>query len=119
MSTNQPQPTLFERIIRREIPATFVHEDEQCVAIRDIGPKAPTHILIIPRTPLAGVQAATAKDQGLLGHLLLVARTLAEQEGIAAGGYRLVINAGSDGGQTVPHLHVHLLGGRAMHWPPG
>jgi histidine triad (HIT) family protein len=119
VSTGQPLPTLFERIIRREVPATFVHEDDQCVAIRDIGPKAPTHVLVIPRKPLAGVQAATAQDQALLGHLLLVARQIAEREGIAASGYRLVINAGPDAGQAVPHLHVHVLGGRALGWPPG
>lgn len=119
MSASPQPPTLFERILRREIPATFVHEDDLCFAIRDIAPKAPTHVLVIPRKPLPGVQSAAAEDQDLLGHLLLVARAIAEREGIAAGGFRLVINAGPDAGQAVPHLHVHVLGGRALGWPPG
>lgn len=119
MSASQPAPTLFERILRREIPATFVHEDDRCFAIRDIAPKAPTHVLVIPCKPLTGVQAAADEDQQLLGHLLLVARSIAEREGIAASGYRLVINAGPDAGQAVPHLHVHVLGGRSLGWPPG
>jgi histidine triad (HIT) family protein len=119
MSPASSQPTLFTRIINREIPATFVHEDERCIAIRDINPQAPTHVLIIPRKPLVGVQEATDEDAALLGHLLLVGHQLAARLGVAAAGYRLVLNAGDDGGQTVPHLHVHLLGGRRMTWPPG
>lgn len=111
--------TLFTRIIEGEIPAEFVHEDERCVAIRDIDAQAPTHLLVIPRKALSGIQAAEEEDRDLLGHLLLVARKLAVQEGIAAAGYRLVINAGSEGGQEVPHLHIHVLGGRQMLWPPG
>lgn len=113
------EPTLFTRIIEGEIPSDRVHEDEYCIAIRDIQPQAPTHVLVIPRKPLVGVQGAENEDQALLGHLLLTARRVAEQEGLAEGGYRLVINAGDDGGQEVPHLHVHVLGGRRMLWPPG
>lgn len=113
------EKTLFSRIIDGEIPGDFVHQDEHCVAIRDIAPQAPVHILIIPRKPLPGIQDAADVDQSLLGHLLLVGRRLAESEGLLAPGFRLVINAGEDGGQSVPHLHVHLLGGRGLAWPPG
>ncbi len=113
------EASLFTRIIEGEIPADFVHQDEHCVAIRDINPQAPVHLLVIPRKPLGGIQSAGDEDRALLGHLLLVARRLAETEGIAEAGYRLVINAGSDGGQEVPHLHIHVLGGRPMRWPPG
>jgi len=113
------EKTLFSRIIDGEIPGDFVHQDEHCVAIRDIAPQAPVHILIIPRRPLPGIQDAQASEQALLGHLLLVGRQLAENEGLLANGFRLVINAGEDGGQSVAHLHVHLLGGRRLQWPPG
>ncbi len=111
--------TLFSKIIDGEIPGDFVYRDDRIVAIRDIGPKAPTHILIIPVKPLRGVDAASAEDQALLGDLLLVGARLARELGLEETGYRLVINVGADGGQTVPHLHVHLLGGRALGWPPG
>jgi len=111
--------TLFQKIIDGEIPGDFVHRDDQCVVIRDIAPQAPTHLLVIPIEPLEGVQAATPEHQALLGHLLLVGRKMAEAEGLLAAGFRLVINAGEDGGQSVPHLHVHVLGGRALQWPPG
>ena len=111
--------TLFTRIIEGEIPAQFVHQDEHCVAIRDVAPQAPVHILIIPRKAIGGIQDATDADAVLLGHLLLVARRLAEAEGLLSTGFRLVLNAGEDAGQSVPHLHLHLLGGRALHWPPG
>ncbi len=113
------ESTLFTRIINGEIPGEFVHRDDLCVVIRDIHPQAPTHLLVIPIQPLPGIQAAQDADQSLLGHLLVVARRIAEQEGLAEDGYRLVINAGDHGGQEVPHLHVHLLGGRPMRWPPG
>jgi len=113
------EKTLFSKIIDGEIPGSFVYRDDRCVAIRDIDPKAPTHILVIPRQPMPGIQEATDEDRDLLGHLLLVARRLAEEEGLSNRGYRLVINAGDEGGQSVPHLHVHLLGGRSMTWPPG
>ncbi len=111
--------TLFEKICDREIPATIVHEDERCVAFRDISPQAPVHILVIPRKAVARVGLATEADEGLLGHLLVTAAQVARSEGIADRGYRLVINNGPDGGEAVPHLHVHLLGGRQLQWPPG
>ena len=110
--------TLFTRIIEGEIPGDFVHRDEHCVAIRDIEPQAPIHILVIPIKPLVGIQGAEPEDQALLGHLLLTARRIAETEGLHSG-YRLVLNSGDEGGQAVPHLHLHILGGRQMNWPPG
>lgn len=109
-------PTLFTKIINGEIPATIVYQDEHCVAFRDIDPKAPVHILIVPRAEIPGV--AEVPESGDHQHLLNAARTIAEQEGLT-NGYRLVINQGADGGQTVDHLHVHLLGGRPLSWPPG
>jgi histidine triad (HIT) family protein len=111
--------TLFEKIIAREIPADIVFEDDQCLAFRDISPQAPIHILIIPKKPIARIGAAQADDQSLLGHLLLTAADIARRENIAPTGYRLVINNGPHGGETVPHLHIHLLGGRHLTWPPG
>jgi histidine triad (HIT) family protein len=114
-----PDKTLFEKICDREIPATIVFEDERCVAFRDISPQAPVHLLIVPRQPLPRVGLATAADESLLGHLLLVAGQLARTEGVADSGFRLVINNGPDGGEAVPHLHVHLLAGRRLQWPPG
>jgi histidine triad (HIT) family protein len=113
------QKTLFEKICAKEIPATMLHEDDRCVAFRDISPQAPTHILIIPRKPIPRVGLAEEEDEALLGHLLLVAGKVAQSEGIAESGYRLIINNGADGGEAVPHLHVHLLGGRQLTWPPG
>lgn len=109
-------PTLFTKIINREIPADIVYEDEHCVAFRDIDPKAPVHILIVPRAEIPGV--ADVPESGDHQHLLNAARKVAEQEGLSAG-YRLVINQGEEAGQSVPHLHVHLLGGRPLAWPPG
>jgi len=109
-------PTLFTKIINREIPATIVYEDEHVVAFRDLNPQAPTHILIVPRSEIAGL--SSLPDSGDHMHLLNAAKKIAEQEELT-GGYRVVINEGSDGGQTVPHLHAHLLGGRPMGWPPG
>lgn len=111
--------TLFEKIIAREIPADIVFEDDQCLAFRDISPQAPVHILIIPKKAVARIAAAQADDQSLLGHLLLTAADIARRENIAPDGYRLVINNGAHGGETVPHLHIHLLGGRPLVWPPG
>jgi histidine triad (HIT) family protein len=110
--------TLFQRICDRELPAQIVFEDERVVAFRDVRPQAPTHVLIVPRRPIARLGEATTDDEALLGHLLLVAARVAEQLGLSAG-FRVVINNGRDGGETVPHLHCHLLGGRAMGWPPG
>lgn len=112
------QKTLFQKIADKEIPAKLIHEDAVCVAFHDIAPQAPTHVLIVPRKPIPRVAEASAEDQATLGHLLLVAGQLSRQLGLAKG-FRVVINNGPDGGETVPHLHVHLLGGRALDWPPG
>lgn len=112
------EATLFTRIIEGEIPGDFVHRDDRCVVIRDIQPQAPVHLLVIPVKPLAGIQGAAPEDQELLGHLMLVAQRVARDEGLGSG-YRLVVNAGEDGGQEVGHLHIHVLGGRRMNWPPG
>ena len=111
-------PTLFEKIINREIPADFVHEDELCVAFRDVHPQAPTHVLIVPRKPLDRVANAEEADRPMLGHLLLVAGKVARELG-CQGDFRLVINNGAEAGQSVFHLHVHLLAGRPFGWPPG
>jgi histidine triad (HIT) family protein len=110
--------TLFQKIADQEIPAKLIHEDAVCVAFHDIAPQAPTHVLIVPRKPISRVAEATAEDQATLGHLLLIAGQLSRELGLAKG-FRIVINNGPDGGETVPHLHVHLLGGRALDWPPG
>lgn len=110
--------TIFQKIIDRQIPADIVFEDDQCLAFRDIHPQAPTHVLIIPRKPIPSLAQATDEDRAVLGHLLLVARNLAVQLQVP-NGYRAVINCGPDGGQSVDHLHVHLLGGRPLSWPPG
>lgn len=111
--------TLFERICAKEIPAAIVYEDEHIVAFRDIKPMAPTHVLIIPRKPIATLEDATSDDHAVLGHLLMKAPHIAAQLGLTAGGYRLVLNNGRDAGQEVPHLHFHLLAGRKLAWPPG
>jgi histidine triad (HIT) family protein len=108
---------LFCRIVSGEIPAKLVAETPECVAFRDIDPKAPTHVLVIPREHVPSLSEAT--DPALVGRLALLAAEIARQEGIAEGGYRTVINTGPDAGQTVHHIHLHLLGGREMHWPPG
>lgn len=112
------EDTIFGKIIRREIPANIVYEDELCLAFRDVAPQAPVHILVIPKRTIATLNDATADEQALLGHLLLTVKTIAAQEGLADG-YRTVINTGPAGGQTVYHLHIHLLGGRSLAWPPG
>lgn len=110
---------LFCRIVAGEIPSTVVRQDDMVIAIRDIAPRAPTHVLVIPRTHIASAVDLTEADGPLLGRIFSAAGSIARAEGIAEGGYRLVVNAGPDGGQTVDHLHVHLLGGRRMTWPPG
>ena len=110
--------TIFERICAKEIPANLVYEDEHVVAFRDLNPQAPVHVLVVPRKPIPRLAEATAADHALLGHLLLKAAEVAQKLGLAHG-YRIVINNGPDGGESVPHLHVHLLGGRALGWPPG
>lgn len=115
----QPQAeTVFSRIIRREIPARIEHEDDLCVAFHDVAPQAPVHVLVIPKRPIPSLADTTSADAPLLGHLVGVATALARTLGLADG-YRLVVNCGRHGGQTVPHLHVHLLGGRPLGWPPG
>ncbi len=111
--------TLFEKIIARQIPAEIVYEDDLVFAFRDIHPQAPVHVLIIPKKPLERIAAAEAEDQALLGHLLLKAAEVAVKLKLNETGYRLVINNGRDGGETVPHLHCHILGGRPLTWPPG
>lgn len=111
--------TLFEKIAAREIPAAIVYEDDLVMAIRDIHPQAPTHLLVFPKKVLPRISEARAGDAQTLGHLLLKAGEIADQAGLTREGYRLVINNGPNGGETVPHLHVHILGGRQMQWPPG
>lgn len=113
------EKTLFQKICDKEIPATIIHEDDLCVAFRDISPQAPTHILIVPRKPITRIALAQPEDAAVLGHLLLIAGNVARAEGIHESGFRLVINNGPDGGEAVPHLHIHLLGGRQLQWPPG
>jgi len=110
---------LFCRIAAKEIPATLVHEDERTLAFRDIHPQAPFHVLVIPKAHVSSLDAAEEGDEGLLGALLLVARRVAREQGVAGDGYRAVLNVGADGGQTVHHLHLHILGGRSLTWPPG
>lgn len=110
--------TIFGKILRKEIPCDFIHEDDQCIAFNDINPQAPVHFLVIPRKPIAQLSMAEDGDEGLLGHLMIVARKLAKERGLE-NGFRLVINDGKDGAQSVFHLHLHVLGGRQMQWPPG
>ena len=111
--------TIFEKIVRREIPADIVWEDEEVLAFRDVNPQAPVHILIVPKRVIVRLAEATPADEALLGKLLFTARTVAEKEGLQTSGYRVVINSGADAGESVPHLHVHVLGKRALAWPPG
>ena len=110
--------TLFERIIAREIPADIVHEDDLCIAFRDIHPQAPVHVLLVPKQPIVNLYDATADDQAVLGHLLVTAPRIAAQLGLGEA-FRLNINNGAGAGQTVFHLHLHILGGRPFAWPPG
>ncbi len=111
--------TLFQRIMDGEIPGDILYEDEQCVALRDINPQAPVHILIVPRKPIPSVNEIEEEDIPLMGHLIWVAKKLAREHGVADKGYRLVVNTGPEAGQSIYHLHIHLLGGRPMGWPPG
>ena len=113
------QDCIFCKIVAGGIPAAKVYEDERAVAFRDINPQAPTHALVIPRQHVASLNEASGEDEALLGHLLLVAARVAREEGHADGGYRTVINTGAGAGQTVFHIHVHVLGGRHLTWPPG
>lgn len=110
--------TIFAKIISKEIPADILYEDEQCLAFRDIAPQAPTHFLVIPKKPIRSIAEATDEDTLLLARLWTVVRDLANSEGLEKG-YRVVVNCGPDGGQSVDHLHLHVLGGRSMSWPPG
>ena len=111
--------TIFEKIARREIPADIVHEEKDFLAFKDNNPQAPVHILIIPRRPIAGISASQPADADLLGRMLAATPQIARQLGIFETGYRLIINHGPHAGESVPHLHIHLLGGRQLAWPPG
>lgn len=112
------EKTIFAKIIDREIPADIVFEDDRVLVFKDINPAAPTHVLVIPKKPIAKVEDMTEADEPLLGHMVYVATQVARDLGLE-GGYRLVMNNGNEGGQTVFHIHLHVLGGRPMHWPPG
>jgi histidine triad (HIT) family protein len=111
--------TLFEKIMAREIPARIIEENDTLIAFHDTNPQAPTHVLVVPKKPIPRIAAAGPEDAELLGRLLLAAQEIAKKLGVAASGFRLVINNGKHGGETIPHLHVHLLGGRPFRWPPG
>jgi histidine triad (HIT) family protein len=110
--------TIFQRIIDREIPAEIVHEDDRCLAFRDVNPQAPAHVLLVPKQPIPSLDELAEDDAALLGHLMLMIPQLATQLNLT-GGYRVVVNCGPDGGQSVDHLHFHILGGRTLDWPPG
>jgi histidine triad (HIT) family protein len=114
----EPTETIFSKIIKREIPAKIVYEDDRALAFHDINPQAPVHILVVPKQPIPMLSQARSQDEALLGHLLLVAAKVAQDEGLEQN-FRLVVNNGSGAGQTVFHLHLHILGGRSMTWPPG
>ncbi len=113
------EKTLFEKIADKEIPADLLYEDEYCIAFRDISPVAPTHILLVPRKPIPHIEAAGPEDAALLAHLMLKIGEIARMEGLSEKGFRTVMNTGEDGGQTVPHLHIHIIGARSLSWPPG
>ena len=119
MQQGYDEKNVFARILRREIPADIVHEDERCLAFRDVSPQAPTHVLVIPKRAIAKLGDASQSDRELLGHLLLVAAEVARREGLDEKGFRVVVNNGAGAGQSVFHLHVHVLGGRELRWPPG
>jgi histidine triad (HIT) family protein len=111
--------TIFKKIIQREIPATVVYEDDICLAFRDIHPQAPTHILLIPKKEIPSMAEVRSDDKDILGHLMVKAAEIAIKEGLDEDGYRIVVNTRAYGGQTVHHLHLHILGGRPLSWPPG
>ncbi len=117
--SEQDNPTVFGKILRGEIPAEIVHDDVHCIAFRDIAPQAPQHLLVIPKRHIASLNEAKEEDRTLLGHLLFVAAELARRFGFAESGYRVVVNTGPDAGQEVRHLHLHVLAGRRLGWPPG
>jgi histidine triad (HIT) family protein len=110
--------TLFSKIIEGDIPSDIIHEDDKCVVLNDISPQAPVHLLVIPKKPIPRIAEAAIEDADILGHILLTARDMAKKLELL-NGFRIVINNGQDGGETVPHLHVHVLGGRSLGWPPG
>mmetsp|Transcript_48817 Transcript_48817/g.119537 ORF Transcript_48817/g.119537 Transcript_48817/m.119537 type:complete len:167 (-) Transcript_48817:117-617(-) len=116
--TDPTQDTIFGKILRKEIPATVVHEDDLCLAFRDVSPQAPTHILVIPKKKIVRMADVQAEHKEVLGHMMVTAAEIARKEGLGAG-YRVVVNDGPDGCQSVYHLHIHLIGGRKMSWPPG
>lgn len=118
-TAREMEKTLFQKIADKEIPAAIVYEDELCVAFRDVAPVAPVHVLLVPRKPLCDIASATAEDAALLAHLMLKVGDIARDLGLESGGFRTVMNTGADAGQTVPHLHIHILGGRSFQWPPG
>lgn len=111
--------TVFEKIVAREIPARIIHETEDLLAFHDVNPQAPVHVLIVPKRVIPRIAEASSGDAGLLGRMLIAAADIARQLGVAESGFRVVINNGSDAGESVPHLHIHLLGGRRLAWPPG
>ena len=113
------EPTIFKRIIDGEIPASIVYEDDQCLAFHDVAPQAPIHILVIPKKEIASIEHINPEDKALIGHLFIVIQTIAREQGLAEDGYRVICNCGKDGGQTVFHLHYHLMGGCNLQWPPG
>ena len=112
------ETTIFEKIIAREIPADIIYEDDICICIKDIAPQAPVHLLLIPKKRIIRIGLATPEDQSTLGHLMLIAKQVAKQERFHEDGFRIVINNGPDGGEAVPHLHLHLIAGKKLGWPP-
>lgn len=113
------EKTIFKRIIDGEIPADIVHDDEHCLAFHDVSPQAPTHVLVIPKKEITSMEHLTKEDQSVIGHIMLTIQKVARDLGLATNGYRVVTNCGQHGGQSVDHLHFHLLGGRQLEWPPG
>ena len=111
--------TIFSKIIRREIPAKIVHDDQHCLAFHDVSPQAPVHVLVIPKKPIESLDQIAASDAELLGHMWITIPQIARQLGLSENGYRVVVNCGREGGQSVDHLHFHILGGRPLRWPPG
>tara|TARA_B100000700_G_scaffold166324_1_gene183847 strand:+ start:6678 stop:7025 length:348 start_codon:yes stop_codon:yes gene_type:complete len=113
------EPTIFKRILDGEIPADVVYEDDQCLAFHDVAPQAPVHILVIPKKEIVSIEHLSEEDEQLVGHIFLVIQKIARDQGLANDGYRVICNCGKGGGQTVFHLHYHLMGGRDLPWPPG
>lgn len=112
-------PSIFTKIIAKEIPAEILYEDDLCLAFRDIAPQAPVHFLVIPKKEIGSMADLSPEDESVMGRCIVVASQVAESEGLAGAGYRMIANTGHDGGQEVPHLHLHILGGRKLGWPPG